>query len=168
MVNRYRIKLAKTERYELERVTKTGKSPGKKYRSARVLLLCDSAKGRTPWRIVDVAEAVGVTEQTVINIKKRYVESGLEATLERKQRETPPREIEYDGAFDARLMQLACSPAPQGRDRWTVRLLSDKVVELNIAPRCSASAICRSLKKTNCSRTAAGTGIFPRSTAAVS
>lgn len=168
MVNRYRINLTKKERCELERVTKTGKNPGKKYRSARVLLLCDSVKGRKPWRIADVAEAVGVSVQTVINIKKRYIECGLEATLERKQREAPPREIKYDGAFDARLMQLACSPTPQGRDRWTVRLLSEKVVELNIAPDCSASAVCRSLKKTNCSRTAAGTGTSLQRTMAVS
>ena len=80
--------------------------------------------------------------------------------LGRKQRETPPREIVYDGAFEARLLQLACSDAPKGYSRWTVRLLSEKIVELKIAPTCSAMAVCRTLKKTNYSLTEANTGKY--------
>lgn len=168
MAKRYTINLINTERSELERLTRTGKTAAWKARNARALLLCDSSEGQSPWPIAKIAEALGVTERTVTNIEKRFVEGGLEGALERKQRETPPREIRFDGAFDARLMQLACSSAPKGRRRWTMRLLSEKVVELNMASSCSASTVCRSLKKTSCSRIVAGTGTYPQSTAAVS
>jgi len=80
------------------------------------------------------------------------VEEGLEAALVRKPAVKPP-ELTFDGAFDARLTALACSPAPAGRARWTVRLLAEKVVELQIAPRVSTMSIHRSLKKTRSSLT---------------
>jgi hypothetical protein len=91
-------------------------------------------------------------------LKKRFVEEGLEAALERKPREKPPREVTFDGAFEARLIALACSEAPEGRQRWTVRLLADKAVELNLAPTVSHMTVQRVLKKTNLSLTAAATG----------
>ena len=70
------------------------------------------------------AEAMGVTARTVEHLKRRFVEEGLTAALQRKRRQRPPREVRFDGAFEARLVALACSPAPEGRRRWTVRLLA--------------------------------------------
>ena len=88
----------------------------------------------------------------------RFVEDGFEAAIERKPREKPPRDIIFDGAFEARLITLACSNAPEGRRRWTVRLLADKAVELKFAESVSHMTVQRVLKKTNLSLTSASTG----------
>ena len=80
--------------------------------------------------MADIAEAMGVTPRTIEHLKKRFVEEGLAAALERKPREKPPRAVIFDGAFEARLIALACSKTPEGRQRWTVRLLAEKAVEL--------------------------------------
>jgi len=99
-----------------------------------------------------VAAALGVTTRTVEHLKQRFVEDGIEAALERKARTKPPK-VTFDGEFDARLTALACSPAPDGRARWTVRLLAEKAVELKIAACVSPMTVQRSLKKTNCTLT---------------
>lgn len=162
MTVRYRVTLTNEERTELLRLTRDGKTPAKRFLNARALLLCDTSNDGPHWNVSDVAEALGVTSRTIEHLKERFVEDGLEVALGRKQRETPPVEVKYDGAFDARLTQLACSTAPQGYKRWTVRLLSEKVIELGIAPNCSPMAVCRSLKKTNFNLTGANTGRFRR------
>ncbi|WP_366919040.1 helix-turn-helix domain-containing protein [Geobacter sp.] len=82
----------------------------------------------------------------------------LDAALDRKAREKPPREVTFDGVFEAKLIALACTDAPEGRARWTVRLLADKAVELNFAESVSHMTVQRVLKKTNFSLTAASTG----------
>jgi hypothetical protein len=158
MAVRYRVTLTPEERIELERMTKDGKTPAKRFLNARALLLCDAGEGGPCWKVCDVSEALGVTSRTIEHLKERFVEDGLEVAIGRKERETPPVAVTYDGAFDARLTQLACSKAPQGHKRWTVRLLSEKVVELRIAPSCSPMAVCRALKKTGFSLTGASTG----------
>lgn len=103
--------------------------------------------------MADVATATGVTSRTLEHLKQRFVENGLQAALERKKRETPPRAIQFGGEFEARLLALACSDAPEGRDRWTVRLLAEKLVELKIVESVSPMTVCKTLKKTNFSLT---------------
>jgi transposase len=122
------------------------------------LLLCDAGADGPAWNVADVATALGVTSRAIEHLKKRFVEDGLEAALERKPREKPPREIIFDGAFEARLIALACSDAPEGRRRWTVRLLADKAVELSFAESVSHMTVQRILKKTNLSLISASTG----------
>jgi len=90
------------------------------------------------------------------------VEEGMDSALARKERETPPRKLVFDGNFEARLIALACGDAPEGRSRWTVRLLAEKVVELAIAPSVSPATVGNILKKTNLSLISASTGRFPR------
>jgi hypothetical protein len=158
MAVRYRVTLTDEERIELKRMTKEGKTPAKKFLNVRALLLCDASAGRPHWMVGDIAQALGVTTRTIEHLKERFVEHGLEVAIGRKERETPPVAIKYDGAFDARLTQLACSNAPNGYKRWTVRLLSEKVVELGISPTCSPMTVCRSLKKTNFSLIGVNTG----------
>ena len=102
--------------------------------------------------MAEVAEALGVSTRTIEHLKARFVEEGIEAALERKP-SARPRKLTFDGAFDARLTALACSPAPAGRARWTVRLLAEKVVELKIAPKVSTMSVQRALKKTSLSLT---------------
>lgn len=158
MAPRYRVTLTQDERSDLELLTKKGKTHARKFIRARALLLCDAGSGGPAWKVADVAKALGVTSRTIENLKKRFVEDGLDVALDRKGREKPPREVVFDGAFEARLLALACSEPPEGYQRWTVRLLADKVVELNIAPSVSPMTIQRALKKMNLSLTSASTG----------
>jgi len=124
------------------------------------LLLCDAGPDGPAWTVAVAAEALGVTSRTIEHLKKRFVEDGLEAALVRKTREKPPRDVIFDGAFEARLIALACSDAPEGYQRWTVRLLADKAVELNFASSVSHMTVQRVLKKMNLSLTSANTGKF--------
>lgn len=158
MSPRYRVTLTKKEREELETLTRRGKTHARRFVHARALLLCDAGADGPGWSVADTAEALGVTSRTIEHLKKRFVEKGFEAALERKQREKPPREVTFDGAFEARLITLACSDAPEGHLRWTVRLLADKVVELNIASSVSHMTVQRILKKTNLNLISASTG----------
>ena len=158
MPPRYRITLTKQERKDLEALTRCGKTGAKKFIHARALLLCDAGPDGPAWTVADTAEALGVTSRTIEHLKKRFVEEGLEAALTRKPRVKPPRDVIFDGAFEARLIALACSDAPVGYQRWTVRLLADKAVELNFASSVSHMTVQRVLKKTNLSLTSANTG----------
>ena len=158
MSPRYRVTLTKEERKELESMTRRGKTHARRFIHARALLLCDAGADGPAWNVSDVATALGVTSRAIEHLKKRFVEDGLEAALERKPREKPPREVMFDGAFEARLIALACSDAPEGRRRWTVRLLADKAVELSFAASVSHMTVQRVLKKTNLSLTSASTG----------
>lgn len=150
MAPRYRITLTREERGMLEALTRCGKTNAPKFIHARALLLCDTGPDGSgqPWKVADVAEALGVTSRTIEHLKERFVEQGLDAALARKPRSTPSK-VTFDGEFEARLTALACSPAPEGRVRWTMRLLADKAVELKIAPAVSAMTVQRVLKKTN-------------------
>ena len=158
MAPRYRVTLTEPERTQLEALTRNGKTGAKKFVHARALLLCDAGPNGPAWPVADSAEALGVTSRTIEHLKKRFVEEGLEVALERKPREKPPREVVFDGAFEARLISLACSEAPAGYEGWTVRLLADKVVELKFASSVSHMTVQRVLKKTNLSLTSANTG----------
>ena len=158
MSPRYRVTLTKEERKELESMTRRGKTRARRFIHARALLLCDAGADGPAWNVADVATALGVSSRAIEHLKKRFVEDGLEAALERKPREKPPREIIFDGAFEARLIALACSDAPEGRRRWTVRLLADKAVELSFAESVSHMTVQRVLKRTNLSLISASTG----------
>lgn len=148
MKPRYTVTLTPEERNELEAITRHGKTTAPKFIHARALLLCDAGEDGPAWKVSDVADALGITSRTIEHLKKRFVEEGLESALVRKPSSRIPK-VTFDGAFDARLTALACSPAPEGRSRWTVRLLAEKVVELKIADSVSAMTIQRALKKTN-------------------
>jgi transposase len=163
MSSRYRVTLTKEERKELEAMTHRGKTHARKFIHARALLLCDAGTDGPAWNVSDVAEALGVSSRSIEHLKERFVEEGFEAALERKAREKPPRDIIFDGAFEARLVALACSDTPEGHRRWTVRLLADKAVELGIADSISHMTVQRILKETNLSLTSANTGkSFPK------
>lgn len=152
MANRYKVTLTRAEREQLTELARSGKSTAAKFIYARALLLCDGGELGDAWKVADVAEALGVSTRTVEHLKQRFVEEGLSAALARKPHRKPKAAV-FDGEFDARLTALACSQAPSGYQRWTVRLLADKLVELKIADSVSAMTVQRSLKKTNCSLT---------------
>jgi len=165
MVPRYRVTLTEQEREGLEALTRNGKTGAKKFIHARALLLCDAGPEGPGWTVANVAEALGVTSRTIEHLKQRFIEEGIEVALERKSREKPSRDVIFDGAFEARLIALACSETPEGYERWTVRLLADKAVELKFASSVSHMTVQRVLKKTKLSLTSANTGKSPRKAA---
>jgi hypothetical protein len=164
MAKRYRFTLTLEEREKLKTLSSNGVRAAKTILYARALLLLDAGEHGPMWKVAQVAEALGVTPRTLEHLKERFVEQGLEEALQRKERATPPRAIIFDGEFEARLLQLACSEAPSGRSRWTVRLLADKLVELKIVPSVSPMTVCNTLKKTSFDLTSVNTGRFRRIT----
>ena len=149
MAPRYRVTLTEEERKELEAISSKGKRAARTVLYARALLLLDAGEDGPKWIVASVAEALGVTPRSLEHLKKKFVEEGLAAALERKIRVKPPREIQFGGEFEAQLLALACSIAPEGRKRWTVRLLAEKLVELAIVPSVSPMTVCNILKKLN-------------------
>jgi len=158
MAPRYRVTLTNEERQELESIARPGKTESRKFIHARALLLCDAGEIGPAWNVADVAEALGITSRTIEQLKKRFVEDGIKAAIERKPVDKPPRDIQFDGAFEARLITLACSETPEGHSRWTVRLLAEKAVELKFAASVSHMTVQRILKKTNLSLTSRNIG----------
>jgi hypothetical protein len=153
MAPRYRVTLAKEERNYLEGISTKGKRAARTVLYARALLLLDAGEHGPKWIVAKVAEALGTTPRSLEHLKKRFVEEGLPASIERKKRVKPPREIQFGGEFEAQLLALACSEAPKGRKRWTVRLLAEKMIELKIVPTVSPMTVCNTLKKMNLSLT---------------
>lgn len=148
---RYKVTLTQGERIHLEEISSTGQRAARTVLNARALLLLDAGEFGPKWLVATVAEALGMTPRTIEHIKKRFVEEGLSSAIERKKRIKPPREIQFGGEFEAHLLALACSAAPEGRKRWTVRLLAEKLVELEIVPSVSPMTVCNTLKKMNLS-----------------
>ncbi len=153
MAPRYKVTLTEEERIELEAISTKGTRAARTVLYARALLLLDAGKHGRPWVVAKVAEALGTTPRSLEHLKKRFVEDGLTAAIVRKKRITPPREIQFGGEFEAKLLALACSPAPKGRSRWTMRLLAEEMIELKIVESVSPMTICSTLKKMNLSLT---------------
>ncbi len=152
MKKKYPVVLTETERDELKRLIVAGTAPARKLTHARVLLKADQCPEGPGWADERIAEAVEVSQPTISRIRKQYVEEGLKAALDRR---APRREYhrKLDGEQEARLIALACGAPPEGYARWSLRLLADKVVELEIADEVSYQTVGRILKKTSSSRT---------------
>jgi len=147
MNKKYIVRLTDEERGRLAALVSKGRAAARKLTHARVLLKAD-ADGPA-WTDERIAEALDVGRRTVENIRRRLVEEGFEAALNRKKRCRPPREKILDGEREAKLIALACGRPPEGRKRWTLRLLSDKLVELDIVEAISYETVRRTLKKTS-------------------
>lgn len=157
-VKKYIVKLTEAEREYLQTLVNKGKSPAKRLLKARILLKADASEQGEGWSDGRIIEALDTNMSMVTRVRQQFVEEGLEAVLSRKQRESPARTPIFDGEKQARLTALACSTPPEGRARWTLRLLEDKVVELGIVEHASDSTIGRVLKKTRFSLTARSSG----------
>lgn len=153
MAPRYRVTLTQEERQFLEDISTKGKRAARTVLYARALLLLDTGENGSKWIVAKVGEALGTTPRSLEHLKKRFVEEGLTAAIERKKRVKPPREIQFGGEFEAQLLALACSEAPKGRKRWTVRLLAEKMIELKIVETVSPMTVCNTLKKMDLSLT---------------
>src|SRR5271166_756731 len=148
---RYIVKLTASERTRLEGMLKKGKHPAALLTKIRILLKADVAHvegGRTD---AAICEALSLHKNRPEEIRRIFVEEGLERVLTRKKRQTPPVTPIFDGEKEARLIALACSQPPAGRARWTLQLLADKLVELRIVETVSDDTVRHALKKTNVS-----------------
>ena len=143
----YSVKLTLEEREELESVVKRGRAAAWKVQRAQALLPCDQGELGPGWIDSDVASAYGCTTRSLENWRKQAVQSGPLSLLERKAR-TPPVAKKLDGEKEARLVTLACSEPPEGRSRWTLRLLADQLVELVVVDEVSHETVRRTMKKT--------------------
>lgn len=146
---KYVVRLEPAEREQLEVLVRRGKSAARKITRARILLQTDESEAGPAWTDARIAEALGVTVRTVENVRRRLVEKGLEAALKRKKQVGPSRLPKLDGEAEAKLVAVCCSPAPEGRQRWTLRLLANRLVELRIVDSISPETVRQTLKKTS-------------------
>ena len=151
-VKKYVVTLGDEEREQLATLIHTGKHPAQKLLKARILLKADASDGGEGWSDSEIAAALETSVDTVARTRQRLVEEGFEAALIRKHSPNSARKRIFDGAAEARLIALACSQAPAGRIRWTLQMLEEKVVELNIVEHASDNTIGRVLKKTSLNR----------------
>lgn len=150
MSKKYTITLTETERNELKQMISAGKGRARRLAHARILLKADQGPQGPGLADGAIAEAVGVSRPTIERVRKQFVEEGLEAALNRRLPRSPHRR-KLDGRQEAHLIALACSEPPTGRARWTLRLLADKMVELESVDSLSYGTVRRVLKKTNLS-----------------
>ena len=152
-VKKYRVTLSSEEREELTALVSKGKSAARKLTHARILLQADQSPGGPAQCDEPLARVLGVDVKTVERVRQRFVEEGLEAALLPK----PSRRVykrKLDGAGEAHLIALACSPPPAGRSDWTLRLLAGRMVELEYAQSLSHETVRQSLKKTRTAKPA--------------
>jgi transposase len=145
------VRLSSEQRRDLERMGRCGMHTARSLLHARILLMTDEGETGDGEPDQVVAEAIGVHVNTIARIRKLFAREGLEAALKRK----PPTGRMYrklDGEQEARLVHLACSPAPQGQARWTLKLLAERLVQLEVVPSIDPSTVQRTLKKTASSR----------------
>jgi transposase len=153
MAKKYLVTLTPEERDRLTALISAGKRSALTVTRARILLKADQAPGGPAWEDARIAEALDCGLRTVERVRQRFVERGLEQALGRKPQDRPSRERKFDGAAEARLIALACSAPPEGRARWTLKLLAGRLVELEVFDSVSDETIRRVLKKTNLSPT---------------
>ena len=152
---RYGVQLSPQEKGRLRKMIRGGRSSAQAITRARILL-----KTGEGWSAAQVAAALDISERTVFRAKRRYAEEGLNEVL--RHRNQVNRYQKVDDRVEARLIALACSPAPEGHDHWTLRALAGKVVELGLVESLSHETVRLHLKKTPSSRGGSNSGAFPR------
>lgn len=146
-MKRWVVRLEAEERDRLRQLVRGGKAAAYKIRHANVLLAVDESAEGAGLPDLPVAQTLRISVRSVESLRRRFVEEGLEACLVPKKQETPRVAPIFDGEKEAKLIAVACGPAPKDRARWTLRLLADRVVELRIVESCSPATVQRMLKK---------------------
>ena len=151
MSQQHMVRLTAEERAELHAFVAAGVAPARALQRARILLKADRAAGGRAWTDVAIAEALDVSSRTVARVRADWATGGVARALARK---APNRVYarRLDGAAEAQLIALACSPPPAGHVHWTVRLLADRLVELKVVPAIAPETVRLTLKKTRSSR----------------
>jgi len=149
-MKRYHVTLTDEERTHVREWLAKGKAPARTLTHARILLKADRSEAAPGWTDETIGEALEVSLRTIERVRQRFVEEGLDAALHPKV-SLEARRRKLDGEQEAHLIALACSPPPSGRNRWTLRLLADRMVELDHVDCLSYETVRQTLKKTNCS-----------------
>ena len=145
MSKKYRVFLNGKKRSDLKRLVNTGTEKARKLTRARILLLADESPSGPSKKDKEIMEALGVCARTVALTRQRFTEGDIEEALNEKPRSGRPRE--FTGRDEAKLTLIACSDPPEGRSRWSVRLLADKMVELEVVDSISRESVRKYLKK---------------------
>lgn len=148
---RYKVTLTPDERVQLETVMSKGKHSSLQFRNACILLNCDEGEYGQKTSNEQIAQILQITTKTVERLKQRFIEEGFEACMDRKPY-PEVKEIKTDGDFEAHLIAMSCSKAPDGYTRWSLRMLADKMVELAYVESVSHETVRQVLKKTKLSR----------------
>jgi transposase len=143
---KYKVELSEEEREQVIKIVKTGKSPSRAIMRSNILLATDD-KREPKLAIREVAEMYNVSPNTVNRVRKSYAESGIEGTIKRKKRETPPVAPKITGEVEAKIIALSCTKPPAGYCRWTVRMLTKKVIELGYIESIGRTSVNTVLKK---------------------
>lgn len=149
MGKKYIVRLTEDERGSLTKMLAAGKSAARKLTHARVLLKADASPNGPSFTDQQIVNACEISARAVESIRQRFVEQGFDAALERKKQERSSRQVLLDGAKEAQLVALCCGARPPGHARWTLRLLADRMVELEIVDSISHETVRKSLKKMN-------------------
>jgi len=157
MMVKYVVRLNTEERNQLLALVNTGQAAAAKLLHARILLKADSGAESRRWTDAEIAAALDTSASTVHRVRQAFVEWGLETALARK-RPTGRQYRKLDGGQEAQLIAVACSPPPEGRARWTLKLLADKLVALDIVEALSPECVRMTLKKTRLNRGSSGSG----------
>ena len=148
MNTKYHIRLSNEDRQELEALIRAGKAPARTQTRARILLLSDENQTK-PRKTKEIASALLCSLPTITNIRRKFVEGGLQSALYDRPR--PGQAPKITGEIEAQLIALACSQPPEGKARWTLQMLADKLVELELVESISDVAVMKRLKKMNLS-----------------
>ena len=143
---KYKVTLTKEERGELVTLVSKGKGKARNLKRANILLMVDESQANGGWKDAEIAKALSVGVRTVERIRQKCVEQGIEAVLTHTRPRKTRRKI-LDGEAEAKLVQLACSQAPNGRGRWSLQLLADKLVALQVVEKVSRETVRTTLKK---------------------
>lgn len=146
-MKKYIVTLTGVERQKLTQLIRSGKHGAQKLTRARILLKADQSPGAPAWIDKTIAQALDVGVATVERVRKRFVLEGLEVALNRRQERVPRMRRKLDGQQEAKLIALVCSTPPSGHARWSLRMLSEKLVELEIVAEISHETVRRTLKK---------------------
>lgn len=157
-IKKYNVRLSEDERRRLNDLIHKGKSAAQLLTKARILLKADLSEAGDGWSDSRIAEAVDTSIATIERTRRQLVEEGLDGVLTRKYNPNSARPRIFDGEAEAKLIALSCGPAPEGHARWTLRLLEEKVVELQIVESASDNTIGRTLKKTFSNRISSNNG----------
>ncbi len=146
MPQKYRVLLTPEDRQQLQELTSRGRAAARTLTHARILLKADEAEGGPAWTNAAIRAALDVSEPLICRVRQRYLTGGLDAALHRKE-QVRRKARKMDGVQEAHLIALVCSEPPEGRDRWSLRLLADRFVELGHVEAISHETVRQVLKR---------------------
>lgn len=151
-MSKYSVKLKQEQRKVLDDLVKKGEAPARKILHAQILLKSDTGQWGPRWHDKQIQEAFGLGESVIKRVRKRYVDNGLEDALDRRRQPKRPEKQKIDGEQEAHIIAVLCTEQPEGQERWTLRALTDRIVELEIVEQVSYETVRTVLKKIHSSR----------------